>query len=584
MEAVQKGVIKDSMLPTVVKEYDNLTASLKEQVEFYKHEHTALRADVAALLEENQQLSGQLKSALSSNLAHESSGENRHRAADMVANLQRQLLLTSQEKAAAMELYQTTVRELETLELELEAYRNNRQLDAASRNLDEVKQEYSTAITLLEEKVAGLQAELSRERARREAIEKELERMQAEQDRLNSTLRDRETQLENVIEGQSAVVVRLEAAGSRIKELSDESDRLRTQRDELETALTESTRKGEELVKREWAALSRVEEALTLVDAAVLEKDAALVAEAHAKEETSKLQKSVEQLLDEAGKRVAEESSRLKQQFNEQMEVVLRDMRNLQEELGRKRAQLDKVSVDLQRVEDELDRERKERLSFPDPVQMQRNVDNAYRELRRVEQEVTEVTRDRDRLLVHLQNTDESHRAEMASTLDELRKLRQELQAAHAQSQQMEAAAQARTLIMEDQVTKLEQQLATIQAAGFITIPNEQIHAQCELQFEEYRRVINQLSDMQKQGIQVTQELQAHLDAQVAAKKRWQQEVKRLNSRFEQRISTLREQLGALKKANRSLERDLAASLLDREVTGGGNASYTFAVDGPGPP
>lgn len=581
MESVLPDTIPDSMLPPVLKEYDTYTHTLKNQLEFYKQEHLSLRAEVTSLLEENKQLATQLKTSLSSNLARETIGEPRHHTADMVANLQRQVLLASQEKAAAMELYQTAVREVETLEIEVDAYRNDRHLDAAARSMEEVKKEYSTAITLLEEKIEALKAELSLERSRREAAENEMGLIRAERDHLSISLQEREKQLECLLEGQSSTLSRLEGSNCKVKVLTEEADALRQQRDELEAALTQATKKVEDFNQREWAALARVEEALTLVDAAVLEKDAALVGEVHARDEIARLQKSVEQLLEDAGKRVADEGSRLKQQYNAQMEVVLRDMRSLQEELVRKSGQLDKTSADLTRLEEELHRERKERLSYPDPEQMQRNVDNAYRELRRVEQEVCEVTRDRDRLLVRLQQLDDSHRAELSNTMEELRQVRLELQAARSQAEQTQVAAQTRTVLMEDQVTKLEQQLAALQASSFFMLPGDQVHAQCEAQFEEYRQMISQLNELQKQGVRVAQELQSHLDAQVEAKKKWQNEVKKLTAKFEQRIDSLNGQLGGLKIVNRQLENELAASRMF--VPAPGEVDPQLA-SGPGPP
>jgi len=318
-------------LPSLLHEYEASVGALQQQVDFYKAEHTSLRSDLKELVTENRQLSDKLKNVVNTKFKMESSVSPRHKKeSNMLTNLQQQLSVVAQERDSAVEMWHLALREVDNLEEALRSY-DNRHMDLAQKKNEDMKQDFSNAVTVLESKLATTRSILVKEKATREEIQKRLEQSLQENAALTSTLKSREQELEKSLEGQCATARKLQEMEKKSEELQEQVETIKITVNDLELALTHCHGCIEELVKKKLEALEKVSESLHLVECAVAEKDNAVLQESQIREENIQLQKMMTSIIDEAGARVKEEMENTKQQYNKKLEILLHDMKRIED-------------------------------------------------------------------------------------------------------------------------------------------------------------------------------------------------------------------------------------------------------------
>jgi chromosome segregation ATPase len=320
------------LLPSLLHEYEAFVGALQQQVDFYKAEHTSLRSDLKELVTENRHLSDKLKNVVSTKLKNESSVSPHHKKeSNMLTNLQQQLSVVAQERDTAVEMWHLTLREVDNQEEALRSYHDNRQMDLAQKKNEDMKQDFSNAVTLLESKLATTRSILVKEKATREEIQKRLEQSLQETAALMSTLKSREQELEKSLEGQCVTARKLQEMEKKSEELQEQVETIKVTVNDLELALTHCHGCIEELVKKKLEALEKVSESLHLVECAMAEKDSAVLQESQIREENIQLQKMMASIIDEAGARVKEEMENIKQQYNKKLEILLHDMKRIED-------------------------------------------------------------------------------------------------------------------------------------------------------------------------------------------------------------------------------------------------------------
>lgn len=323
---------KTDLLPPLLREYETFVGDLQQQVDFYKAEHASLSSDLKELVIENRHLSDKLKNVLSMKFKNESTVSPRHKkASDMLTNLQQQLSVVAQERDSAIEMWHLALRELDNLEETLKSYHDNRHMDLAQKKNENMKQDFSNAVTILESKLATTRSILVKEKATREEIQKRLEQSLQENAALMSTLKSREQELEKSLLGQCETARKLQDMEKKSEELQEQVETIKMTENDLELALTHCHACIEELVKKQLEALEKVSESLQLLERAMAEKDTAVFQEARIREENVQLQKVMTSIIDEAGARMKEEMENIKQQYNKKLEILLHDMKRIED-------------------------------------------------------------------------------------------------------------------------------------------------------------------------------------------------------------------------------------------------------------
>lgn len=155
--------------------------------------------------------------------------------------------------------------------------------------------DYSKAIKLLQSRLDSLKNQLQHEKRLREEFEEKLRSAEVTSQRVIKELEDKDAQMEHLLEGNKELLVQIERIQREKKEVDEncekcqkELDLMEISRNDLEQALGECHRKLEELLKRDEEARDHVRESLNVIEAAIMEKDHALIREQEVRGESFK--------------------------------------------------------------------------------------------------------------------------------------------------------------------------------------------------------------------------------------------------------------------------------------------------------
>lgn len=176
-------------------------------------------------------------------------------------------------------------------------------------------------------------------------------------------------QLSETHQETSKVVQNLQ---NNIQQLQEERQKLQQEKSHLENILKEKKKAIGVLRSKEMESQMKVAEAIQIVDAALLEKDAALLREQQAKgrnteikyiknisfcfvsDEVLQLTKTLTETIDAANKKVEVELESAKKQYTEKAQKLKQDMRNLTESLKQKDLELEKERNSAKVLEEKL--------------------------------------------------------------------------------------------------------------------------------------------------------------------------------------------------------------------------------------
>ncbi|KAJ9588993.1 hypothetical protein L9F63_017688 [Diploptera punctata] len=538
---------KDVVGP-LVSEYESFIEALQKQIEFHKVEHEHLKKDLSELIAENGHLSDKLKKMMGRKLSEEAViYTTQKKESDMVANLQHQLSLVSQEKDAAIELWHLALREGESGDKYITSH-DSIHADMSNRKMEDLRKDYTEAITLLESKLNSTKNMLAREKAERENVEKKYQRIAQENETLITSLKCRQEELEASLEGQCAVAKKLQEVEKKVAELEMQVAASKENEHDLESALSQCHEHIERLIQKNVDAQEKVSESLHLVECAMAEKEVSVISESKIRDENARLQQMMTSVVDEAGVRVKEEMDNMKQQYNSKLKTLLLDMKKLEIESNEKEKKLRKVIEERSILEGQL-------------VQVQKQMPDAERRLSMVHEELTDVRRsnlqlamEKESLQAQIERVHESHTAD-------LRRLGQEYQAMEQRMLTLQAQLETVTSDRDVQINNLIHQIRLLEREkdknSLISTIELKEWQQKQVHQQEYEDLLSQLQKVQKQSDATASELEHHLIKQHSLKTKYQKAMKTLTEKLEKRIRELHQESNALKKENKYLQTKL---------------------------
>ncbi|GFG36944.1 hypothetical protein Cfor_12478 [Coptotermes formosanus] len=545
----------DSLLPSLLHEYEAFVGALQQQIDFYKAEHASLRSDLKELVTENRHLSDKLKNVLSTKFKNESTMSPRHKkGSDMVTNLQQQLSMVAQERDSAVEMWNLALREVDNLEEALKSYNDSRHMDLTQKKNENMKQDFSNAVTVLESKLATARSILVKEKATREEIQKKLEQSLQQNAALLSTLKSREQELEKSLEGQCETARKLQQMEKKAKELQEQVETIEMTENDLESALTHCHGCIEELVKKKLEALEKVSESLQLVERAMAEKDTAVLQETRIREENVQLQKMLASIIDEAGARVKEEMENIKQQYNKKLEILLHDMKRIEDENSEKNRKLQKEIQEKYVLEEKL-----QKMQVESPVAatvLEKKLTMAYDELLSIKHYNMQLGIEKENLRSELERLQESHAVEIRKMSIEHHLMEEQILGLQAQ---LEAENRVKNKAGEH-LEKLAEQahlMEQLLEKGNLMSKQELQQWQRQQYAQEHQELVKQIQEIQKQSSATASEFEHHLEKQHQMKTKYQKAMKTMTEKFVLRLQELRSEVNVLRKENKILKSDL---------------------------
>ncbi|XP_047121595.1 sodium channel and clathrin linker 1-like isoform X1 [Schistocerca piceifrons] len=507
----------------VKDEYYKEYLELQLQVAVCKREHAQLKNELKKVLHENDVLSEKLKVKLDSKVCSRD-----HKNSDLVSNLEKQLQAALQEKEVAVDMWQVSVKEVDILEKELKLYQNSTHVETAYRELNKTKEEYSVALKLLEAKLVEVSRDESKERLRNKILEKDLIEVKNQKEALSKELQENSLLLKEVLERECKLMEKLHCSGNKETELIHKTETLNATCKDLEAALMTCHKNMEDLITRESEAQEKVREAITLVEAAIAEKDSALMREMQINQENVQLQKALQNVSEEVNKNVKKETDLVKKHCNSKMEIFLRDMRNLEMNLKEQSEKLEKAQQECKKLEEELRKVHTENMIFAvnSNKHTEENLKALYQQLHKAEKDKLQISKEKDELLTRIQHIQERHTLEIQEQMQQYLSLEQHV-------------AELTVALLKAQSGENKTALHSIKEGSLLT----------------------SLQELKKKELVTTSELQHHLNAQISLKNKWENTVLSLTEKFESRIKNLQRQRNELKIRNRFLEKELQRTL-----------------------
>ncbi|XP_044729317.1 chromosome partition protein Smc [Chrysoperla carnea] len=279
----------------IVAEYENLIKGLKEQIEYYKAEQCDIRREVQTVIEENNELNMQLKNALCVKASINFSTT----PSDEVNNLKEQIQLINKEKEIAINLWHETQKEVDNLES---------QLNDPNKVDPEIVEHYDYKKII-------------------EELRKDYE----------NSLKSNKTSLNQVDKLQDEVT-----------DLEEKLSCMTKCRDELQLALNSCQ---DHLFQVEGNDISNIEQ----INLLTKENENHIKNEKQLKDEIVNLKQTLDQIIEEAGRKVKEESEIITNEYTSKLNKMLTEFKQLEDNYHDKCDQISNLTVQNESLKQQLE-------------------------------------------------------------------------------------------------------------------------------------------------------------------------------------------------------------------------------------
>ncbi|KAG8257014.1 hypothetical protein J6590_057084 [Homalodisca vitripennis] len=338
------------------------------------------------------------------------SGEDAQLTTMHIANLPRVLCndpRTCTEKRTVEAMWKASLREVDTLQEQLQQYQSGHQLTVAHNRLNDVQKDYTEAIKLLESKLVSLKAENNQLTVKTQLLEDQLMQVTSQMAlmteknlSLSNALkesRNHEQELKSGYLALEAKYIELDKSYEIDKrkfarayehdkveaQLHDKVEAAVRQRDELQAALERCHERMAELLRNAASDRNRVEEAVALAESVIVLRDDTIAQQNALAEEIKRLKAELERVNGEADKRAGQETSTMRRQYDLEL-ITLRDqLRVSQQERDRKYAEVSQLQRECERLQALVDQGRLP--AGTDNYRRDQRFEQAYQELQRMD-------------------------------------------------------------------------------------------------------------------------------------------------------------------------------------------------------
>uniref|UniRef100_A0A1D5RCV8 Sodium channel and clathrin linker 1 n=1 Tax=Macaca mulatta TaxID=9544 RepID=A0A1D5RCV8_MACMU len=558
-------VFDQSFLAPLITEYDKHLGELNGQLKYYQKQVGEMKLQLENVIKENERLHSELKDAVEKQLEAfplgTEIGTDTYADDETVRNLQEQLQLANEEKAQAVELWQTVSQELDRLhklyqehmtEAQIHVFESQKQKDqlfdfqqltqqlhVTNENM-EVVNFYSNFLFLVVYENTKLEL--------RVAVAKVEELTNATED-LQGQMKKKEKDVVSAHGREEASDRRLQQLQSSIKQLEirlcvtiQEANQLRTENTHLEKQTRELQAKCNELEKERYEAIVRARNSMQLLEEAHLQKSQALLEEKQKEEDIEKMKETVSRFVQDATIRTKKEVANTKKQCNIQISQLTEELSALQMECAEKQGQIERVIKEKKAVEEELEKIYREG----------RGNESDYRKLEEMHQRFLVSERSKDDLQIRLTRAENRIKQLEIDSSEEISRYQEMIQ----KIQNVLESERENCGLVSEQRLKLQQENKQLrkETESLRKIALEaQKKAKLKISTMEHEFSVKergfevQLREMEDSNRNSIVELRHLLETQQKAANRWKEETKKLTESAEIRINNLKSELSRQK-------------------------------------
>lgn len=374
---VQKGVFKgdgddtlensaadQSFLVPLITEYDKHLEELNGQLKYYQKQMGEMKLQFENVTKENERLHNELKDAVVAKQLQAlpfgtEMGNEIYTDDETVRNLQEQLKLASQEKAQAVELWQTVSQELYKLqklyqehmtEAQIHVLESQKQKDqltsfqqltkhlhVTNENVELTNQHFLTTVTEQSAEIEQLRKQLRQAKLDLRVAAAKVEELTKVTEDLQGQMQKKEEDMVSAQGREEASDRRLQQLQSSIKQLEarlsvavQEATQIRAERTHLEEQTRALQAKCSELEDEKYEAIVRARNSMQLLEEANLQKNQALLEEKQKQEAIEEMKKTVSQIVKDASLRTRTAIINTRKQYNIQISQLTEELSALQ--------------------------------------------------------------------------------------------------------------------------------------------------------------------------------------------------------------------------------------------------------------
>ncbi|KAM3623278.1 uncharacterized protein V6R79_009492 [Siganus canaliculatus] len=573
-----------SIMAPLIAEYDRHIDEMTGQLQRYQTQMADVKVKLDMVVKENERLHAELREAVEKQLhalPMASGMEGSSLEEDAVTrNLLEQVQLSEQERAQAMELWQTAAQELDRfqqlyqktiadgqvhdaqrrqLKDQLVQFQQHTQkLQVANQKLESTNQQFlktvneqSTEMEELHCQLRQTKAELRTATAKVDEMTKLLQNVQNQMQRREEDVAEaqgREDAADRRLQQLQTALSQLEA---RLKAASQEAEAVRREQTVWERKVGELQARCSSLEEEKYEALAKVRESVQVAEEAALQKDQALLREKQKAEELEKTKEAIKQLIQDAAVRTRKEVDNVRKQCNLQIHSLAEELSVLQLECADKQSQIERSLREQKAVEEELEKVYKE--------------DRAEPELRKIDvlrQRCLDAERMKDDMSLTLQSTQSrlkkmemDYNEELSQCQEEVRQLQGSLAAARDDCQRVSDER----LQLQQENLQLRKEMDDVRKATLLVQKKaKQQVAQMEQEHSLKEQGLGaRLQELEECSRSSSADLTLLLAAQQKRTQHWKEEAKNLIQSFETKITGLKTELNRQKQRSHELEMQL---------------------------
>ncbi|XP_066515951.1 sodium channel and clathrin linker 1 [Hoplias malabaricus] len=575
-ESTAPWLTDQGVMSPLISEYDRHLQQMDAQLKLYQRQMAEVKASLEQVIRENERLHTEQRVSIERQLQSLSVDGD----ADLVtvSNLEEQLKCAMEEKERALQMWQASAQELDSLQKLYQSNVRDGQMHTAERQqvqtqlaqVQQLAQKLQASNQSLESNnqqflktIAEQSGELEDLRNQLRQSKQDLRTAASKVDELTQLLQSIQDQLQRKEEDAAGALGREEASDRRLQQLQTalsqlesrlkgataEAEAGRRQKEQWERKLGELQGRCAAMEEEKFERLQRLRSSLQLAEEASLQRDQAQLREKQRMEEMERMKEGVKHLVEEAAARTRKEVETVRKQCNTQIHRLTEELSALQLECADKEAQLERAHRERRAVEEELEKLYREgRCGEPElrkiealhqrclnaerlKEEMELSLNTKQNTMKKMEMDLSEellrCQEEVRRLQVALANA----REESSSISEERLSLQQENQQLHRDMEALRKECVAAQRQAKQQVSRMQQELCV-----------------------KEQSLESRLREVEESSKSSTAGLHRLLLAQQKTTSRYREEAKQLTHTFQNTLSSLRSELNRQKQRCQELE------------------------------
>nr|XP_022906833.1 sodium channel and clathrin linker 1-like isoform X1 [Onthophagus taurus] len=536
---IPKDVVLEEDVPSLIKDYELLIKTLTEQLDYYKKEQDILKNDVVMLLKENKQLSSYTKNLLQKtdeaiyNISNKKTSQE-----ELIENLKNQINMLSAEKDSTMELWKTSLSTIDHLEEELRLYEG--------RTHGFVPKEEVKKIIIKYEKNAK---QLEMEVLRSELAIADVQHVS------RTTLNKKDLEINELNVLYQSSLNSIKNLEGKLMKTKSEFNVMKEKKSEMEKQIFSNAQIINDLKIKETQSKMKVNEAVHVVEAALNEKDAALLREQQLKEEMGQMSQLHSKELENMYLEYQKDIKTNNEIYNEKIDSLKCELTSAQAELKAKTSENDFHLRTMKMMEEKLAKVSTSDVEVSNKLLiLEKNLETTFQKL------LLSETRN-----IQLESENKSVKSDLTqiSCLYEREVLTKETE----------------KKLLETKVTTLQNELdfsnkSITEIANKVIDTNrkmEGLEDELKKQFvlndiKKEKIWTNKIREIEDTNLAINRDLQNQLQVQIDFNLKWKNEIKDIIIKLETRLNQVKSEAKDLKERNKELSWKLSASEQQVEI------------------